>query len=101
MSGHTPGPWAVGFSDGSGVDEGAYIVARDSTVVVRGGNPQGDLEFGVQLEPDARLIAAAPELLDVIQEILDYSGGANSALDDEYVVERARAVVAKAKGEQP
>ena len=60
---HTPGPWAVGFGDGSGVDEGAYIVARDSTVVVRGGNPQGDLEFGVQLDADARLIATAPRLL--------------------------------------
>lgn len=50
---------------------------------------------------NARLIAAAPELLAVLQEIVGYSGGAQTALDDEYVMERAAAALAKATGAQP
>lgn len=48
---------------------------------------------------DARLIASAPEIADALDEILNYSGGADSALDDPYVMERAQAALAKAKGE--
>lgn len=45
---------------------------------------------------DARLIASAPDLLEALIEIRDYSGGAPSALEDEYVVERMLAAIAKA-----
>lgn len=48
---------------------------------------------------DASLIVAAPDLLAVLQEIVDYSGGADHALDDPYVMERVRAAIAKAKAE--
>ena len=42
--------------------------------------------------------AAVAELVAVLDEILDYSGGAESALDDEYVMEHAKAVRAKFGG---
>lgn len=44
---------------------------------------------------------AAPELLEALKEILDYSGGAENALEDEYVVDRARTAIAKAEGRDP
>ncbi|GBQ64869.1 hypothetical protein AA103196_0993 [Ameyamaea chiangmaiensis NBRC 103196] len=49
--------------------------------------------------PDARLISASPDLAEALDEIMNYQGGADSALDDPYIVERARAALAKAKGE--
>lgn len=39
------------------------------------------------------------ELAEALEELLDYSGGAEHALADEYVVDRARAALDKAKGE--
>jgi hypothetical protein len=48
---------------------------------------------------NARLISAAPELYEALDELLNYSGGAEHALDDPYVVERAEAALAKARGE--
>ena len=51
-----------------------------------------------------RLIAALcddmAELYGALDELLNYSGGADDALDDEYAVERAQAALAKARGEQ-
>lgn len=43
-----------------------------------------------------RLIAAAPDLLAAIEEIMDYRGGAESALEDTYVMERVAAAITKA-----
>lgn len=60
---HTPGPWKVGFSDESGCGEGAYITDGADDVIVRGGSPEGDIDYGVLTVANARLIAAAPMLL--------------------------------------
>ncbi len=51
--------------------------------------------LGRQIEAAFRSRA---ELLASLGEIIDYSGGADTALSDQYVVERARAAVAKARG---
>jgi hypothetical protein len=52
-------------------------------------------------QANARLIAAAPDMFEALDELLNYSGGADSALEDEYVVARAIAALAKARGRQP
>lgn len=45
------------------------------------------------------LYQAAPDLLEALKEIRDYRGGADSALEDEYVMARVDAAIAKARGE--
>lgn len=44
---------------------------------------------------------AALDLLASLDEILHYDGGAQSALEDEYVMERAHAAFAKAQPNRP
>lgn len=51
-------------------------------------------------EANARLIAAAPDLLDCLEEIANYRGGADGALNDEYVMDRVYAAIAKATGRE-
>jgi hypothetical protein len=52
-----------------------------------------------ELRANALLLVAARELYEVLDEILDYSGGADHATDDPYVMERAHLALAKARGE--
>ena len=85
MSKHTPGPWTT----------------RESATHVTVTNARGDAVFhddkripGVMV--DARLIAAAPELLEALQSVLD------NCLDSEGLCAahaKARAAIAKATGE--
>ncbi|WP_104662817.1 hypothetical protein [Ensifer adhaerens] len=94
MSKHTPGPWKYG-------------VRRDKSIWLSIGDPekgphrQGDLYAS---EADARLIAAAPELLDVVNDILRVEDGKAALSFSEYFEQsetafnRMRAVVAKAEG---
>lgn len=52
-------------------------------------------------QEDAKQIAAdhnlVPELVAALEEILYYTGGAENALEDEYVMDRAQAALNKAK----
>jgi hypothetical protein len=52
-----------------------------------------------EVKANADLLAASFDLYEVLDEILTYSGGANNALGDEYVMERAHAALAKARGD--
>lgn len=77
-------PWTVQTSKsdaGTMEVRGAYLVADKLPI------------------EDASLIAAAPDLLSSLEELLNYSGGAANALEDDYVLERAIAAIAKARGE--
>lgn len=113
MNKHTPGPWAVGFHDGSGCgsdNEGAYITAGDhanvldsvNTVVVRGGVDTWNVKLGVLRPEDACLISAAPDLLRELKDIRDRFRRAlvASGTDDWFAdaaVASADAVIAKAE----
>lgn len=98
MSNYTPGPW--------------YI--KTNPIPERNGrlwgwvdaNPPGEPDKsisgalvswtqGEKSEANARLIAAAPELLEALQEVVAFTG----AHGGPYV--RARAAIAKATGETP
>lgn len=100
---HTPGPWAVGFSDGTGP---TYITAGDHpalkkteesiVVVVSGATDDWGVEHGVRNPADAQLIAAAPDMLALLRELVDLEGPqpGNVAW-----ARKVQAVVAKATGE--
>jgi hypothetical protein len=95
--GYTPGPWhVVPYGDGNALvictePDGNWRICFLATP----GDSSGAWET---IKADARLIAAAPQMVEALQDILEYSGGAASALDDEYVMDRARAALSKALG---
>lgn len=57
------------------------------------------LRDGGMFQTNAQLISAAPDLLAALKEISEYSGGANSPLEDPYVMERVNSAIRKAEGE--
>lgn len=79
---HTPGPWTT------------YLNTMDD-VIIRKMNAAGDelcvIAKGARYK-DARLIAAAPELLEALQEMVEI------AESQGHIVKRARAAIAKATG---
>ena len=106
---HTPGPWRVGFRDHSGPDTITTVKEHktqtsgrlpDTIAVVRWGcdcckgtSPLNDTELA-----NARLIAAAPELLDICQKIKAYFHNPQ-AFDTEKLGELLEAAIAKAEGQ--
>lgn len=68
MTQHIPGPWAVVNDGDDKEDPILHIVAEDGVVIATG------LEFGLNYErcqANARLIAAAPDLLEALQTLID------------------------------
>ena len=95
MSEYTNGPWqckgdGVYGADGYGI---AYPIAQ--AIVKLGTDEQSHHWMERNAEANARLIAAAPELLEALEELLAETW-INGAFAD-----KARAAIAKAKGEQP
>lgn len=90
---HTPGPWIVGAGINSdSVMAGDYFVATCHDAA-------GAYSTNETLAENACLIAAAPELLEALAEIVstaDSSGWAN--LDAGFT--KARAAIAKATGQK-
>lgn len=84
---HTPGPWKyIAYDDDVVTDDERFsIVGHHASV----------------LEDDARLIAAAPELLEALEEMVDLFDGLVSGeyQPDSFTTQPARAAIAKAKGE--
>lgn len=91
---HTPGPWHVDSS------MAAYRVASDSVVICE--------LFGVAIPPqpavehaNAHLIAAAPELLEALEEMVAMMDcGDEPGAGSEWHA-KAVAVIAEAKGDTP
>lgn len=91
---HTPGPWVPTKESGlrwriqTAGDRGtlAYMTARP-------GSHLGNFSYG-QIEANARLIAAAPELLEALLGIVGCTDGTMY----QTAMERARAAIAKALG---
>ncbi len=96
---HTPGPWKVGFEDGSGP---TYITDSNDQSVVSGATDDWGVIQGVLKPEDARLIAAAPELLEacevVAKELRDHVDGydmVDSSLEECHKI--LREVIARAQ----
>lgn len=86
---HTPGPWVVSLSTDARVDD--RITGANGATVVRG---------SIGYTPDAALIAAAPDLLAALREIVTHHGLRASLLRDGFgqQLDAAREVIARATG---
>ena len=101
MSKHTPGPWLVATSN-----SWRRILASDGShvcypVTQRDGHPDLLFDNGGQDGPDARLIAAAPDLLAALQHLLAEVSEASIVgivHDERAAFMKARDAVAKATG---
>lgn len=95
MSKHTPGPWHVSEEwDGTSIKAGQFHVTH--TIQWCGWHPEEEDKAVTQA--NARLIAAAPELLEALVD-LERTAGLPAMMDDPVRV-KARAAIAKATGEK-
>lgn len=99
MNKHTPGPWKVSRSDKDGAEvkaiaEIAWCGVGAAYSMVSGVTQHIDAE---ECRANARLIAAAPELLAALED-LERTAGLAASHDDPARV-AARAAIAKARGE--
>lgn len=91
MSKHTPGPWVVRYD---------YVVqapAYEDGRLVPVAQPYGVNCDGTDLFANARLIAAAPELLEAIRGVIEHMEWSTDQGEAAY--QFARAAIAKATGE--
>lgn len=92
-SGHTPGPWYCDPSDTKRDFPARQMVFGGGHLIAEvAGNGNGDSGA------NARLIAAAPDLLAALVELL-YNTDDGTNLCGRVVAERAKAAVSKATGE--
>jgi hypothetical protein len=85
---HTPGPWHF---DGESIYSDAAEVIVSRPQYVGGANHN-------ERTANARLIAAAPELLEALEALLDPSLSSDNPVELEAVFAKARAAVSEAKG---
>lgn len=83
----TPGPWNVERPYG---ETGLYIVAPNTGIIAKVWEP--DSGYGYASD-NARLIAAAPDLLNMLQRMVDETSG--GAAPCPLTLEHARAALAK------
>lgn len=103
MSGHTPGPWDLtqeperGLRDEVAVCYGAAVGGATYVVAERSAFDTPD--FRAMRQANARLIAAAPDLLEALVALLTKHDPDSMYLTDENCA--ARAAIAKATGAAP
>lgn len=89
---HAPGPWKV-----TGYENLTVNSPKGNTIVAAPGSDTGSLP---ELKANAALIAAAPELLEALQiMVVSAEYMAEKGLPFPAGIERARAALAKARGE--
>jgi len=101
---HTPGPWSlhivptsVGFC--FKVGPFPWKDGRQNHACIYADYPGANQITNTELGANARLIAAAPDLLEALQTIVN-SAEANQAAILYPLIDDARAAIAKATGEQ-
>ena len=94
---HTPGPWeSFGHEVFAQARHGVMLIAKASEIYIGPWRGQG--------EANARLIAAAPEMFALIEDLhdeIDQGGDFDYHLGELGYAERVKTIVAKVKGEQP
>jgi hypothetical protein len=94
MSEHTLGPWVYGFAGGTIL----IFDAKGGPTIA--GIPYSDEKDLPLAENNARLIAAAPELLDALKLCYDHCRLYYPEVEHNNVGESVRAAIAKAEGDQ-
>lgn len=111
MSAHTPGPWTIANYPHAVVvqteshKKTAYGASRYAAI---GGFDRSDPEQMAEALANARLIAAAPELLEACQAMIEWDAREQDHAVDfnarmalcRIAFDKARAAIAKATGEQ-
>lgn len=97
---HTPGPLIV-QEDDFGPSE--FVITTQqrknkSQVPICKMDVDFDGQIGVEQQANALLIAAAPDLLKALQDMVDYYGTASASVE---ALHKAHAAIAKAEGGQP
>jgi hypothetical protein len=103
---HTPGPWNADknfmgpdtYGDGNSIPvfpRGGGVAICDVVAVTGEGLSRPDVQ--ARAEANARLIAAAPELLEALEKAADWLSR-SIRIDDREQAEDARAAIAKATG---
>ena len=99
MSKHTPGPWVFEYDNDVG-DNDDYFIEFFSVRT----QDSNELIARVEEKTDARLIAAAPDLLEALQVLCEYAETSNDfrygTLSTKFVRDVALPAIAKATGEQ-
>jgi hypothetical protein len=90
---HTPGPWSVQGDDRPGMQWNRHIHSSPNVAVCFMAHSDG--KDNARDEANASLIAAAPELLEALQEVVAFCER-NGLQSDAY--DTARAAIAKATG---
>ena len=91
---HTPGPWFTSQPHGT-----IYIEARLRGSILQEVAACGPTEEPEQQEANARLIAAAPEMLEALQDLYEAYGRSTAADDwDAEVTRKAAAAIQRAGG---
>lgn len=90
MSTHTPGPWSVEYPYG---EHGCYVTAANPRTT----NPLICKMMPENADPNARLIAAAPDLLAFAQLVRDFFTD-DSIGHAQYLKEQAESAIDKAEG---
>lgn len=97
---HTPAPW-IAKEDDEHHSSYAHIIGDKGEYIARVPLYSHELDkHRPEQEANARLIAAAPELLDALQVAVKHMNDPYPAGDDlSHVLARAEAAIAKANGE--
>lgn len=102
MTQHTPGPWTVQNLEPSTIGHdwvdgpNRRRIAVCSEIVGSGPHGYCQLVDTDEIAANARLISAAPDLLDALKRMVDVPGGEDG---DFRAIAAARAAIAKATGE--
>jgi len=102
MSKHTPGPWNLGSSDlpVSGLSIHANVAGRKHSTLCRLVSAKYSGMSQSEEYATAKLIAAAPQLLEALQELVNVhaAGAANETIALDFW-DHAKHAIAKATGE--
>lgn len=91
---HSPGPWTC-----EGPGEPVKDASGEVVALVYSEDHKSKRYYWQCGMANRNLIASAPDLLEALEEVRNYQGGADNALEDEYVMARVDAALARARGE--